>query len=289
MPRAPRFARAVKSGSTSNGKRSMKGNNRFGSKGCMKCDECRRRKTRCEFDPRRPNEPCRDCKRRGTNCGKALPAQTHGRLSEYSNSSLSPSPSDVSSPLFDPAPSDSGSGEMESQNMMDTGSVSLMLQNVTDYAYELQSSNPSWSRSEILAMVRISMEAGHFGEFGTLLNAPPPSSPPRRLSSIVVKPHPEYHPYPTQYARQATPPLQPSAGTVNPLQLTVEPSPHFSYTDALNRDESPHAHFDSETAHETEYGTVAPYNYDIHEPYTPFPASMRYPVDHREFVYPIYR
>jgi hypothetical protein len=185
--------------------------------------------------------------------------------------------------------------------MMDTGSVSLMLQNVTDYAYELQSSNPSWSRSEILAMVRISMEEGHFGEFSTLLNAPAPSSQPRRFSSIVVKPHPEYHPYPTQYVRRATPPLQPSAGTVNPLQLTVDPSPPFSYTDALNRDESPHAHFDSETANETEYETVVPYNYvsclsltcpddqEMHEPYTPFPTSMRYPVDHREFVYPIYR
>jgi len=27
----------------------MKGNNRFGSKGCVKCDECRRRKTRVDL------------------------------------------------------------------------------------------------------------------------------------------------------------------------------------------------------------------------------------------------
>jgi hypothetical protein len=32
-----------------NGRLNVKGNNRFGSKGCMKCDECRRRKTRVKL------------------------------------------------------------------------------------------------------------------------------------------------------------------------------------------------------------------------------------------------
>lgn len=190
---------------------------------------------------------------------------------------------------------------MESQTM-DTGSVSLMLQKVTDYADELQSTNPLWSRSKILATVRLSIEQGHFGELSTLLQPPPPS--PQRRSTIIVEQPPEYRPYPTQYARQATPPPQPSEGTVNPatLQLTVEPEPQFSYTDALNKEEYVHAHFDPETSHEMEYETGAPVHYvsrpsltsidnqDMHEPYASFHhTTMRYPVDHREFIYPVFR
>jgi hypothetical protein len=151
---------------------------------------------------------------------------------------------------------------MESPPMMDSAPASLMLQRVTDYAFQLQSNNPLWSRSKILVTIRSSIEQGTFGDDLRTLVHPSSPSPPQRLSSIVVKPLPvEYQSY--AYARQATPPPRPSAGTVNPatLQLTVEPTPPFSYTEALNRDESPHASFDSETTHDAEFETIAPYTY----------------------------
>jgi hypothetical protein len=156
---------------------------------------------------------------------------------------------------------------MESPPLVDSAPASLMLQKVTDYAFHLQSSNPRWTTSEILVTIRSSIEQGTFGGDLRTLLLPPSPSPPQRLSSIAVKPLPvEYQPYVTHtpYARHATPPSQPSAGTVNPatLQLTVEHNPHFSYTEALNtRDESPHANFDSETTHDAEFETVAPYTY----------------------------
>jgi Fungal Zn(2)-Cys(6) binuclear cluster domain len=56
-----------------------RGNNPFGSRGCLACSSCRKRKGHCEFDPHRPDLPCEHCVSNNSVCGYKL------SKSEYMN------------------------------------------------------------------------------------------------------------------------------------------------------------------------------------------------------------
>jgi hypothetical protein len=271
----------------------MKGNNRFGSRGCVKCDECRRRKTRCEFDQSRPEQPCRDCSRRGTDCGKTLPAQTNPRsLSDY-NSSSSPSPSETSSAQFSPSAREVG-GEVKVESSLDNAPVSLLLENATLYATELQRRYPFWSKDRILATIRDAIEHGDFGDLRILLQSPSGKSPINSPILVQSKPaQPMAADYPAKYMSRShypgpeMPQVPTQAGTVNPATLTFDES--FNYTDALNGDESPHTSFASDAMHSADFEEHSGPYYDMQSPYVLYNAQMRYGAEQHDMGYHMYR
>jgi hypothetical protein len=208
----------------------------------------------CDFDPRRPNEPCRDCKRRGFECGKTLPAQTNGRTSEdSSHSSGSPSPSDTSS-LSDTV-SDMVKVETPRSGLIDRNPASAMLQNLADFACEIQDTYPLWPTNRVLEKIRCSAEQGEFGDMHTLLypsvgtiGVGPDTKEPGRPSSQFPT-HPGYPTYITPMP--CVPSVMPApsrayVGTVNPSTLTVMDHPFTSYTEELHRIGSPAGNVDSD-------------------------------------------
>lgn len=273
---------------------SVKGNNRFGSKGCMKCDECRRRKTRCDFDPRRPNEPCRDCKRRGYECGKTLPAQTNGRISEYSShSSQSPTPSDMSSQ------SDAVSVvkvETPRTGLVDLNLASAMLQRLADQACHIQNMYPLWTSSRVLEKIRYSAELGEFGDMHTLLypsvaavgvgpDTKELGRPSSQLPTHTV--YPTYiTPMPCVPSVMAAPPRA-YTGTVNPSTLTVMDHP-FTYAEELHRTGSPTGNIDSDgsqTSFPDPDFEPPHYNYEPQDAYVVGLPPMTYAMEPRDVYY----
>lgn len=228
----------------------------------------------CEFDQKNPNEPCRDCKRRGTNCGKTLPAQIGGVGGRTSDSqSMSPSPSESSSvsPYIGPTKSESDGSEYEEQLSSPpqprTSPVSSMLENAAKYARRLESG--SRSTEEVLEGLRSCLVEGDFGELRLLLL--PPSSQEESTkyqpSSQAVLPEitvaREYRSYqqsvPYQQDGEIT--AYANSGTVNPATLTrtmVDPITQFNYSEALALDYSPPPNYETLKL-ESEYELV--YNY----------------------------
>jgi hypothetical protein len=58
------------------------GNNKYGSKGTLICEECRRRKKICHFPTDRPDKPCDFCRERNITCGQKYTKQGYLRRGE---------------------------------------------------------------------------------------------------------------------------------------------------------------------------------------------------------------
>jgi len=56
-------------------RKGLPGNNRFGARGTLKCQHCRDRKARCEFNSK--EDDCRWCAHRGLTCGVKLLGEKH--------------------------------------------------------------------------------------------------------------------------------------------------------------------------------------------------------------------
>jgi len=247
------------------------GNNRWGSKGCVKCDECRRRKTKCVADANNPLGACRDCKKRKAMCEKQFPVPT-ARMSasaaSASDYSLSPSPSDTSS-LFVPPRSPSSSVDIQ-HHQLANAPTSVLFEHAADYARQLERTYPNWTPKRIIPLVRNSMEHGSFGELRDLFShrslPPTPPSPPRHLpqQQLVSDVFPTFPPAQV-YPQNISQVPRGYSNTVNPATLTMQamppmPSP-FNYTEELQRVESPYSNIDSDSTAAPDFEMPAHYGY----------------------------
>lgn len=219
------------------------------------------------------DEPCRDCKKRGASCGKTLPAHPNQTASEYSSS---PSPSSDESSPFVPTRSNSNSVDVELRSETVHPSASLWFQRTSDYARHLERTYPYWAPRRIITTVGESIERGSFGELSFLLRplTPTPPSPQHPSGPFVshqsaTPPIYATYPMPT-YPHHASA----TRSYVNPATLTMP----FNYTEALNREESPHSGGGSDTTAAPDFETPVHFNYDPHG-FMPHPA-LRYNNDH---------
>jgi len=231
------------------------GNNKWGSKGCVKCDECRRRKTKCVYNTNAPHEACRDCKKRNATCGKTLPIQP-GKMSG-SDYSSSPTPSDTSS--FHTGMSPARSVDTPRPAIVNTNLASELLGYASDYALQLEHDFPSSPPRKIISYIREYFERGDFGDLRFLLSLPvshstpnPPSQQRRQSVSTAFAPFEA-----TTYPPSVPFPSRPHSGTVNPATLSMPlmlPIP-YSYTEDLQRADD----IDSDSTAPPEQ--PGPYNY----------------------------
>ena len=212
---------------------------------------------KCVFDSRRPDDPCADCRKRGLACGKALPTQTGGRQSDYSDEPSSPTPSDISiGPI-----SRSVSVEMEPSVAVEGTPASVLLQNATNYASHLEHTYPKSSNHEILSTVRDFLDRGVYGDLRALLYPPTaPNEVHERHSPEVFHPVPLPLGYPSAsyihptYASPAVPPPHTYGGTINPASLSA---PHYTFTDSMTLDDASHGHSDSDSSQPEEFENTA--------------------------------
>lgn len=251
--------RGSKHGYQTNGKKIAKvGNNRWGSRGCIKCDECRQRKTKCRYDTNNPEEPCRHCKKRKANCVKTFPQSTKSSASDYS---LSPSPSENSSSA--PSRSPRSSNEFPANDIdlprrdLFNAPTSVMLDRSADYARQIERTYTHWPPERIIPIVRDSIEQGAFGDLSNILfpsRPPMPLSPQRQVSHqpIVSPPFTPFVGAVQQYTQHIQSPSR--VYSVNPATLSMPPltpMQPYNYTDALQREDSQHSNIESDS-------TVAP-------------------------------
>jgi hypothetical protein len=122
----------------------------------------------------------------------------------------------------------------------------MLFETAKEHANDLQRRNPDWSNDRILASIRHSIEEGAFGDLRILLQSPQPSGRSPPSSPIVVQSRPPpsataSYPatyMPTQYPGPEMPHAAAFAGTVNPATLTVDHIMPYSFTEALNDEES---------------------------------------------------
>lgn len=182
--------------------------------------------------------------------------------------------------------------EVKVESSLDNAPVSMLFQNATVYATELERRYPLWSKDRIFATI---LEQGDFGDLRILLQSPSGSAKSPSSSPIVVQskpPPPMTAEYPARYLSQHYPgpemPQVPAyAGTINPATLTVHDP--FSYTEALNGEESSHATFASDTTRSADFEEPgAPY-YDMQPPFVLYHPQMRYGGEQHDMGYPVYR
>jgi hypothetical protein len=230
-----------------------------------------------------------------------MPTQTNGRLSECSHSSSSPTPSDMSSQLEDPALSVLEIVKVESPRSVsvERKPASAMLQTLVDFSCHVQATHPSWSPSRVLEEIRCAADKGGFGNLQPLLYpCTGPIGGPSHLAEMAVplaQTHPGYPTYvtPMPSVPSAMPPPSAYTGTVNPATLTVIDQPYLSYTDPLTRTDSRNGNIDSDgstsTLADLDYETTR-YHYvsllglsqqlTPQEPQGPYAVPlMAYPVD----------
>ena len=141
--------------------------------------------------------------------------------------------------------------------LVESPPASAMLQNLADYACDIQSTYPLWTTARVLEKIRGSVELGEFGDMHGLLypstgvvGIAPDSPEPKERTLSQVSVHPGYPmhttPMPSVPATSVVPtvPRTFAAGTVNPSTLTV--TDPFSYTEAWHRTGSPGGYVDSD-------------------------------------------